>query len=247
MKTLRILSIALASLAASSAFAQVTIDQNKALAGGITPGDTAGFPITISQPGSYKLTSNLIVPAGTIGINIAAEGVTLDLNGFSVRAPGTCTRNSASLIVTCLHKDNTSTGIESWSTDTVVRNGSVRGFGGTGVYLRESGRIEDLQLSHNGGYGAALSVGHALGVDAELNASDGIRALAGWVTRSVARFNGNSGFTAMYVQESFAYGNKNYGVEANGVRGTVMRGNGGGTYGNGTKSMGGNLNESTPW
>jgi hypothetical protein len=30
----------------------VLIDQNRALAGNITPGDTAGFPISITQPGS---------------------------------------------------------------------------------------------------------------------------------------------------------------------------------------------------
>ena len=35
------------------------IDQNKALAGSVTPGDTPGFPVTISQPGSYRLSGNL--------------------------------------------------------------------------------------------------------------------------------------------------------------------------------------------
>ena len=32
----------------------ILIDQNKALAGNVTPGDTPGFPVTISLPGSYR-------------------------------------------------------------------------------------------------------------------------------------------------------------------------------------------------
>ena len=52
------------------------INQTSALAGGITPGDAAGFPITLTEPGSYVLTSNLSVPAGTSGIDVGAPGVT---------------------------------------------------------------------------------------------------------------------------------------------------------------------------
>jgi hypothetical protein len=66
----------------------VLIDQNRALAGDVTPGDAPGFPVTISQPGSYKLSSNLAVPANTDGIVIAADHVTLDLNGFRVAGGG---------------------------------------------------------------------------------------------------------------------------------------------------------------
>ena len=40
----------------------VYIDQNRAAAGGITPGDLAGFPVTIAQSGSYRLSGNLTVP-----------------------------------------------------------------------------------------------------------------------------------------------------------------------------------------
>ena len=35
------------------------INQAQAQAGDTTPGDGQGFPITISKPGSYRLTSNL--------------------------------------------------------------------------------------------------------------------------------------------------------------------------------------------
>jgi hypothetical protein len=65
----------------------ILIDQNRALAGNVTPGDGAGFPITISQPGSYRLTSNLNVPSGFNGIEITSPNVTIDLNGFLVSTP----------------------------------------------------------------------------------------------------------------------------------------------------------------
>src|ERR1700760_4561283 len=74
----------------------VLIDQNHALAGNITPGDTPGFPVTITQPGSYKLSGNLTVAdANTTAIVIASDYVTLDLNGFSIIGPVNCTSSPA--------------------------------------------------------------------------------------------------------------------------------------------------------
>ena len=70
----------------------VLIDQNRALAGGVTPGDFPGFPISITQPGSYRLSGNLTVGANvTSAIEISANNVTLDLNGFQITGPApTC-------------------------------------------------------------------------------------------------------------------------------------------------------------
>ncbi len=64
------------------------IDQNRAIAGGVTPADPAGFPVSINQPGSYRLSGNLTVPMGVNGIEINVDGVSLDLNGFSIVGPG---------------------------------------------------------------------------------------------------------------------------------------------------------------
>src|SRR4051794_34078108 len=88
-------SILVLSALTFSAAAQVTdqygvilIDQQHAQVSGIGPGDGSGFPVTISQPGSYKLTSNLTVASPTSnGIVIQADNVTLDLNGFSISGP----------------------------------------------------------------------------------------------------------------------------------------------------------------
>lgn len=63
---------------------QVLIDQAKAMAGNVTPGDAPGFPITISRSGSYKLSGNLTVPSPEVGIVITTSNVSIDLNGFTM-------------------------------------------------------------------------------------------------------------------------------------------------------------------
>ena len=52
-------SLVLMVLPAVAMETEIKIDQDKAVAGGITPGDGPGFPITLTQPGRYVLTSNL--------------------------------------------------------------------------------------------------------------------------------------------------------------------------------------------
>lgn len=146
-KILLMLATGLAGFALSSgyALAQVAIDQNRAMAGGVTPGDTPGFPVTISIPGSYKLTSNLVVPAGLSGIVIAASDVSLDLNGFSVTGTGTCT--SAALgNVTC--SDPAGGGIVAAGADqrrATIANGSVGGFGDC-LRAAYQSRVHDIDL-----------------------------------------------------------------------------------------------------
>src|SRR5262249_14150677 len=77
----------LAAIAALPAYAVdgvIEINHARALAGGVTPGDGAGYPVTLSQPGSYRLTGSLSAPAGTDAISITAARVSLDLNGFRI-------------------------------------------------------------------------------------------------------------------------------------------------------------------
>src|SRR5205085_8172012 len=81
------LSVSMMLLFSLSAFAVdgvVLINQASVIAAG-------GFPYTITQPGSYKLSSNLIVPLGKDGIDINAANVTVDLNGFSIMGAALCT------------------------------------------------------------------------------------------------------------------------------------------------------------
>ena len=61
------------------------INQTCAVNTGCFAGDTAGFPVTISASGSYRLTGNLdLVGTAVPVIQITADRVTLDLNGFMV-------------------------------------------------------------------------------------------------------------------------------------------------------------------
>jgi len=46
------------------------------------------FPIVITQPGHYRLSATLNVPAQTHGIKIQASNVVLDLNGFAIKGAG---------------------------------------------------------------------------------------------------------------------------------------------------------------
>src|SRR5689334_20252335 len=62
--------------------AVVIITQAKANAGGVTTGDAPGFPVTLSQPGAYRLDSNLTVPANKNGIVVTSHYVDIDMNGF---------------------------------------------------------------------------------------------------------------------------------------------------------------------
>jgi hypothetical protein len=209
-----------ALLSAASSFAQIAIDQNKALAGGITAGDIPGYPITISQPGSYKLTGNLTVPADEFGILILAENVTLDLNGYTVRGPMNCTRTVSTKEVSCPYYNVNAVGNLATQKDVVVRNGMVRGFASNGVWLQQSGTVDE--------------------VHAEMNGDGGINVSAGLVSRSVARNNANHGIRASYIQESLSTGNRKYGIQGR-VRATASLENGMGDFYPGSSSMGGNI------
>ncbi len=190
----------LLGLAALPCFAQATIDQNKALAGNVTPGDAPGYPITLSQPGSYRLTSNLSVPADTDGIVITAAGVTLDLNGFTLSGPVNCSRDNVSRAVTCSAPSSGKTGIRT-AEGSVVRNGTVKGFNGVGLNVDGLGNLlERLSLAHNSSNGIATSGNgsHVRVVDcvAMLNGQTGATVLRAVVSGSGFSFNGLDGFGA---------------------------------------------------
>ena len=57
---------------------QVLINQASVMAAG-------GFPYKITQPGSYKLSGNLLGSTNSTVIQILSSNVVLDLNGFNVR------------------------------------------------------------------------------------------------------------------------------------------------------------------
>ncbi len=105
-----------------------------------------GFPYKITQPGSYKLSSNLVVPADTDGIRVLTSGVTIDLNGFGIIGAINCDTASCLPVPTVI-----SHGIISRIGALTVRNGHVRGFH-TGIFT-EGGLVEDVQLLSNSAFG----------------------------------------------------------------------------------------------
>jgi len=157
----------------------VLIDQPHALAGGITTGDAPGFPVTITQPGSYKLSGPLTIPdSNTDAILVAAAPVTIDLNGFSINGPNVCTQNSSSAI-SCTGNGN-GRGIIVNSVATVsILNGTIKGMGGFAISGAGSGPlayIDHLVVQSNGG--GIFTPGTVTNTTALLNGGDAIRATA---------------------------------------------------------------------
>ncbi len=95
-------------------------------------------PIIIEQPGSYRLTSNLIIQGGMNAIEITTSNVTLDLNGFSIMGEGAGGPGSGIV----------ATGSGPLTNITIV-NGSVSDTGQVGIELGlvESCRIEKLNIT----------------------------------------------------------------------------------------------------
>lgn len=172
----------------------ILIDQNRALAGNVTPGDAPGFPVTISQRGSYRLSGNITVPnANTTVIQITADYVTLDLNGFSISGPVVCTPNP-----TICNLAGSGDGVNAESRQGVrVLNGIVRGMGAFGIDMT-SGHSNVIERVH------ILS-----------NELGGIRIVSGRVVDSVISLNGNTG---LIVEQSVATGNI---VNSNGANGIL--------------------------
>ncbi len=171
----------------------VEINQANALTGGVTASDAPGLPVTLDASGSYRLTSNLSVGLGS-GVEITADHVTLDLNGFSIFcAPpiGTdpdspCPDSGAAL----------ASGINATGRlNVAVENGSVRGIAGYGVRAGNHCSVRNLRVIRNLVDGMELGSECAIeSVDASENGVAGMRmGNASAVTDSIATDNGESG------------------------------------------------------
>jgi len=195
----------------------VQIDQSRALQGNVTPGDAPGFPVTISQPGSYRLTGNLTVPdLNATAIQITADFVTLDLNGFGIIGPFVCTAGPATICPATGKGVGVQAGIDQPKGPRGIRvlNGSVRGMGLFGIQLTGDGSlVEKVTVDSNAGGGMTV---------------------AGTVTQSAATQNGSFGIIANIVRDCFSSQNAGDGIIL-GVPGP----NGGVASGNNSSSNGG--------
>ncbi len=130
-----------------------------------TPGDplsdTSPSTFKITQPGSYYLTANVAGEAGKAGIEITADGVTVDLNGFIVAGAGT---NGISAVSTTLN-------------NIVIRNGTVQLSGVDGINLPDcsNARVEHVTVVSNAGFGIEVgSRATVMNCIARANANTGI-------------------------------------------------------------------------
>jgi len=158
-----------------------------------------GFPYVIDALGSYRLTSDLVIPdANTTAIRVMAPNVTLDLNGFAISGPTVC---SGTPVTSCAPR-GIGMGIDGESLADVpgirVRNGTVRGMGATGVRLGSEAVVEDVIAVSNGGRGFDLS--------------DSARLIRGFALRNGA--NGMEVGPGSIIRESIAGENAGSGIGA---------------------------------
>jgi hypothetical protein len=184
---------------------------------GCFPGDAPGFPVTITQQGSYRLTGNLSLPSNTTAIQIDATFVTLDLGGFLVSGPNACTGYPPTGCTTTVGNP----GIFSGQFLVVVRNGSVYGMGGQGIQLDgASSEVDSVRVLGCGGSGIRVGangrVAHSFSGG---NFSDGIDLFDGGTAYdNEVRANGSyglvtlGGFHSSSMTRNRAFDNGIYGM-----------------------------------
>lgn len=171
---------------------------------GCFAGDSAGFPVTITQAGSYRLTGNLDLtsaadPAIAEGITIGTAAsfdslgnVTLDLGGFSIKGAITCTGLPVTNCSTAAAPDGW--GVRSYWSGATIRDGFVIGMS-QGVICDRGCLIEDIHASSNAADGIHTS--NALSV----------------IDRCFAARNGRYGFwSSGNIRNSVAHENKIHGI-----------------------------------
>jgi hypothetical protein len=171
---------------------EILITHAKAMAGGVTPGDAAGYPISISVPGKYKLAGNLPVPAGTNGIEINVPEVTIDFNGF--RMHGSYFANY---------------GIVSPNRSTTIRNGTIIGFKFNGITATgNSLMVQDMRIVENGGAGvAADSVPYARFLNNTIAANSGNGILCGYACHVEGNDVSDMQYHGVYIRSGTVLGN----------------------------------------
>ena len=197
LKTLLVVCFFLtASLPAYAVDGVVLIDQARAVAGNITPGDAPGFPVSITRAGSYKLAGNLLAPEGVNGIEISSSNVTLDLNGFTLAGP------AVTLTVCpdpCFNPPNgITTSFSPTLSGVAIKNGIVYGFAGQiSLGTTRQTLLQDLVTSgvpgsiFSPGVNAGLANVHHVHADGQLSFI-----CPGLVSESVSPFFLRQGFVS---------------------------------------------------
>jgi hypothetical protein len=192
------------------------INQACALAGCFA-GDPAGFPVVISEPGSYRLTSNLDVtvdpnPPDATAIQIATNEVAVDLAGFAITGATAC-----NFLGSCVNTGNGSgiSPVGGVRERISVHDGVIRGMGRYGIACDIGCSVERVAVQGNGSLGILIFNPPAR-VHANIvrnNGQGGVDA-AGSITDNVIENNGGLGLRERgfsVVAQNRIYGNANGG------------------------------------
>lgn len=159
--------------AVSASDGVIEINADCATVSGCVAGDTSGYPVTISDPGSYRLTGNLTTAdLNQTLIDVNADHVTIDLNGFTLSGPVTC----SGTLPTCSDSAANGRGIDANFHDYIyVHNGSIKGMGGEGIVAGASARLERMTVAENSRDGVFVGSGAVIHrVSVRANRFDGI-------------------------------------------------------------------------
>jgi len=169
------------------------------------PISSAGY--TVSQSGSYYLTTNLTATNGQTGIGVYTDNVTIDLNGFTLTGPGGSSGFGIYQEFSCRNL--------------TVLNGKVVDFSGdamSGIKLSgAANRLHSIQSSGNH-YGIEVNSSILSDCVVHNNNSIGILVNSGSTLRDcIARDNGGRGFSCEQstLRGCSAYGNNGAGIGAN--------------------------------
>lgn len=186
----------------------VEINQTCATRGGCFAGDSAGFPVTIDGGvgRSYRLTGDLDLAAipETTAIDIDAPYITLDLNGFEIAGPISCTGSGSTL--SCPLGSGDGVALSGNADFVTIRNGTIRNMARHGV----------------GASGDRLTV---IGIRAVNNARDGLNGGLESIARNcIAMENGNDGYqfgSGSVIEASSAFGNGADGIRIESSNGVI--------------------------
>lgn len=206
----------------------IEINQARALAGGITAGDTAGYPVTISQAGSYRLTSNLIQSDPNVNvIDITHDNVTVDLNGFTISGSNVCTLSADAWPGKTISCNGMGAGYGVYAAahaNVSVVNGNINGMGAGCIRISsfdpgEAQRVENVRVSHCGGIGIRIGKGSVARSGASFCSGGGIYLVNGEISAVFAEGNGGPGISGsnVSISGSTAHKNLNIGIDSSGI------------------------------
>jgi len=199
----------------------------------------------ITQPGSYYLTTNIVGVSGENGINISANNVTLDLNGFSVQGISGAWSGiyiHAGYTNVTVRNGNISgwtsgstnySGVECYANNVILENLNVSACH-FGIYLGSSGVVRDCNCQNNTFIGIQVNAGQVSGCEALNNAATGIYVGSGTVVDCLALTNNSFGIYVMTsgtVSGCTVNNNSEYGIYVGNyctVKGCTASGNTGG-------------------